>query len=603
MKQLLTSLLLCVGLLGFGQSVTLSPQLQTKNSRGGTINKGDTVQLALNYSAPGNGSAPTSFYFDFQHQYIGYTLANITFPNAGVNGSALPTSTQTSFSNNYYPGYAYNKTAQNYTTNGWTNAQYANYTFNQNSGVAIDRISISYSAPGNAPLRSGIMAYLNFIPTTSMPAGYPYDSLYLDFVYGYTSAGTLVPVFQPKPSSAFIEVSAKSNALVNGTLRINSNLPSKYWPTVTFIDSTTGTFTAAFTPSQTNGAFTPASELLPNRTYKVYVSPPGAQAWQLMSNSIVISDYTAALHEFMNQTLGGAYTQTNIHTGIGYLASDVNFNGKFDGGDLAILFNAACGNDSTTIITHGAMTGINGNPTLPVFMTSVYDSLGITAWTNYTAPASNFVYYKTGTVAQPLNLAYVIPGDITRTYSSAVIRTLANGSEGPVQDASVKPQPGTAVVNTSGYKTFSTGTVNNVTAEKSIKVDVSNTTVTSNDITIPVSVNTDGQDVSALQFTFVYDSTQLKFNELATNVPAQWVTFVNASSGVIKFTTVDRQLKYPLTGTSIPFKLKFTSIGNGKDINTSIKIMSNMDAADGIGNQLGIILNSGTIKLTGYNNF
>ena len=595
MKKLLTILLVTFALSTNAQSVTLSPQTQIVNTRGGSISKGDTVQLALNYSAPGiNGSDPTQFYFDFQHQFIGYTLANVTFPIAGANGSSLPANTKTSYSNNYYPGYSFIKNANNTTVNGYQNASYASYNYNPNSGVAIDRIMLTYSAPNNAPLRSGILAYLNFVPTTSMPAGYAYDSVYLDFVYGWTSAGQVVTtISQPKPASAFIKVSSTSNALINGNLRVNPNLPSQFWPSVVFVDSATNKTVASFTPNAT-GQFTVASEVLPNYTYKVYVKTPGAQAWQLMANSVTISDYTAAQNEFMHQTLTGQYTQTNIHTGIGYLAADVNFNGSFDGGDVAILFDNAVGNDSTTIITNGAMTGLGGDPTMPVFNTAVYDTLGINTWSKYTAPNSNFVYYRTGTVAQPLSLAYVIPGDITRTFSSPVLAVGANGTT--VVSNSLKL---TGIPTLEAIKSQAVST----TAATGINININNTTVTSNSITIPVSVNTNGANLSALQFTFVYDTTKIKFTQLASNVPNTWTTLVAAKNGVIKVTALDKNLKSSISGTATPFSLNFVSIGSGLDLNTAINVLSNMDAADQNGKQLPITLNNTTIKLIGYNNF
>ena len=598
MKKLLTILFVTFALSLNAQSVTLSPQTQTVNIHGASINKGDTVQLALNYIAPTTQSGnlnSTQFYFDFQHQYIGYTLANVTFPDAGANGSSLPTSTKTSYSNNYYPGYSFIKSANNTTVNGYQNASYANYSYSANSGVAIDRIMLTYSAPNNAPLRSGTLAYLNFVPTTSMPAGYAYDSVYLDFVYGWTSAGQVVTtITQPKPASAFIKVSSTSNALVNGSLRINPNLPSQYWPTIIFADSATNSTVASFTPSAT-GQFTVASEVLPNHTYKVYVQTPGAQAWQLMANSVTISDYTAAQNEFMHQTLTGQYTQTNIHTGIGYLAADVNFNGSFDGGDVAILFDNAVGNDSTTIITNGAITGLYGDPTMPVFNTSVYDTLGINAWGKYAAPNSNFVYYRTGTVAGPLSLAYVIPGDITRTFSSPVLAVGANGTTVVTNSIKLSGVP--------TLETIKSQAVNTGAAATGINVDISNTTVTSNSITIPIGVNTNGANLSALQFTFVYDTTKIKFNQLTSNVPNTWTTLVAAKNGIIKVTTLDKNLKSAMVGNSNPFSLNFTSIGNGLDLNTAINVLSNMDAADQSGKQLPITLNNTTIKLTGFNNF
>ncbi len=73
--------------------------------------------------------------------------------------------------------------------------------------------------------------------------------------------------------------------------------------------------------------------------------------------------------------------------------------------------------------------------------------------------------------------------------------------------------------------------------------------------------------------------------------------------GKVKFGALDQNAKTPFIGNNVPFKLKFSTIGNGVDILTSIKVTKTMDASDDKGNQLGITLNSTQIKLTGYNNF
>ena len=65
--------------------------------------------------------------------------------------------------------------------------------------------------------------------------------------------------------------------------------------------------------------------------------------------------------------------------------------------------------------------------------------------------------------------------------------------------------------------------------------------------------------------------------------------------------TTNPMIKY--AEYKIPFKLKFSTIGNGVDILTSVRVSQLMDAADQKGNQLDINLNSTQIKLTGYNNF
>ena len=59
----------------------------------------------------------------------------------------------------------------------------------------------------------------------------------------------------------------------------------------------------------------------------------------------------------------------------------------------------------------------------------------------------------------------------------------------------------------------------------------------------------------------------------------------------------------PIKGVNLPFKLKFSTIGDGVDVLTSLKVSQTMDASDNKGNQLGVVLNTTNIKLTGYNNF
>jgi hypothetical protein len=79
--------------------------------------------------------------------------------------------------------------------------------------------------------------------------------------------------------------------------------------------------------------------------------------------------------------------------------------------------------------------------------------------------------------------------------------------------------------------------------------------------------------------------------------------FASSKDGRVKFGALDKNNTESITGTKIPFKLKFTTIGNGVDILTSVRVSQLMDAADQKGNQLDINLNSTQIKLTGYNNF
>ena len=56
-------------------------------------------------------------------------------------------------------------------------------------------------------------------------------------------------------------------------------------------------------------------------------------------------------------------------------------------------------------------------------------------------------------------------------------------------------------------------------------------------------------------------------------------------------------------GDFTPFSLKFVTINNPLDIVTQLRLSSNMDASSKSGHQIGITLNSNTIRLIGYNNY
>jgi hypothetical protein len=106
-----------------------------------------------------------------------------------------------------------------------------------------------------------------------------------------------------------------------------------------------------------------------------------------------------------------------------------------------------------------------------------------------------------------------------------------------------------------------------------------------------------------VQFEIVYDPTKVKFEEIKSLLPNTWFVFANSTEGKLRFGAVDKDLKTPFEKVVTPFTLKFSSIGAGVDLNTRIKVTSNLDASDDKGTQLGINLNTTTIKLTGYNNF
>jgi hypothetical protein len=238
----------------------------------------------------------------------------------------------------------------------------------------------------------------------------------------------------------------------------------------------------------------------------------------------------------------------------------------------------------------------------PSFNTSVNSSWGAintTNWKNITYPRTYLTTGALGTNAV-LDLKYLLWGDVNRSHSSQVV-TVSGGSSTVQTNAVNSLQTNTAFRNMS---TFSTGGFINTPYDvSSVDINLTNLTVTSNTIEIPVGLDTKGLNVSGLQFEFTYDPKKIKFEELIPTLPATWYIFANDNNGRVKFGALDQNKSVALSGVSTPFKLKFSTIGEGVNIITSVKVSTLMDASDAKGNQLGINLNSTQIKLTGYNNF
>jgi hypothetical protein len=240
------------------------------------------------------------------------------------------------------------------------------------------------------------------------------------------------------------------------------------------------------------------------------------------------------------------------------------------------------------------------------FNTSVNNSWGaitVSNWNNITYPRALF---KTGTLGANaiLDLKYLLWGDVNRSHSSQVVTT--SGGSSTVQTNAIPSllTNSTFTTETSIKSMASTGPyINTDFAYTSIDVNLANQTVTANTIEIPVNIDTKGNSVGGLQLEFAYDPTKIKFEEMSSNVPNSWFVFVNAKDGIVKFGALDQNNINPIKGTNTPFKLKFSTIGNGVDVLTSLKVSPTMDASDNKGNQLGIVLNITNIKLTGYNNF
>jgi len=240
------------------------------------------------------------------------------------------------------------------------------------------------------------------------------------------------------------------------------------------------------------------------------------------------------------------------------------------------------------------------------FNTSVNNSWGAITTTNWNSITYPRTYFRTGTAGANaiLDLKYLLWGDVNRSHSSQVVTTAGGSSTIQTNAVPSLITNSTFTMEASIKAMASTGPyINTDFAYTSIDVNLANQTVTSNTIEIPVSIDTKGNSVGGLQLEFAYDPAKIKFEEMASNVPNSWFVFVNAKNGIVKFGALDQNNTTPIKGTNVPFKLKFSTISDGVDILTSLKVSPTMDASDNKGNQLGVVLNLTNIKLTGYNNF
>jgi len=186
------------------------------------------------------------------------------------------------------------------------------------------------------------------------------------------------------------------------------------------------------------------------------------------------------------------------------------------------------------------------------------------------------VHVRTTTSEQTVDLRYALKGDVNLSHSSLVTE-----QQGAIYG--------------SGNLVVPDG--------RSIDVNLNNVVVTGNNIAIPFTVDTKTLKLTGLQFEVEYDATKVKFEKMDINTPS-WVSFVHPMGNVVRFGALDRDLKNIMTGQNlVPFKLHFSALQPGVDLNTSVKIRPTMDAADDKGNQVGVNLNTTVIKLIGANFF
>lgn len=426
--------------------------------------------------------------------------------------------------------------------------------------------------------------------------GDAWDPIKMNFAASFNQNGSSGAAINEIPLTTVITQNPDAKKFVKAVLDLNGNInPTHVKVLFKKADNTGPMFNVT-----ANGTVNIVDSLLTaNTAYQIMVMANMDQLPAIMNSAVSVSDYTTAQAEFVSQNLDRTYKNTSIITGMGYWAVDVNRSNGFDGGDLTKLYAQAVGVNQLIVLPEGYTVGSNGWMSLPTFKAAEFNAATPSnVFTTLPTNAQRVYEYTTPTApGTPLtiNVKYVLPGDINRSHSSQVV-------VGGVIKTNAVVSLNKSIAN-KAIMNRTIGFINTPQSVPAIDVNIKNVTVTSNSIEIPVAVNTNGNEVAALQFEFAYDPSKVKFESMASEVPNEWYVFANSATGKVKFGAIDQKLKTPIKGDAVPFKLKFSTLVSGLDINSFIKITSATDAASTSGSQLGINLNTETIKLTGYNNF
>jgi hypothetical protein len=597
MKKLLFLLLSLVSLTAFAQEpkIRLADDSTKVDIAGGVIDKGD--EFIVNVQLNGNGNTTSrSLYFDFEFQNTAFDFISVGHTGTGGNGGVLPAGASITLDSYTYPGFSFVPNANNTTANGNQNYNNAGYAFTSGGPKTIIRAYLNWATNSPLPFNGyDTLLKLRF-RLKSTAVGTSWDPIKMNFAASYNQNGSTGAAINEIPLTTVITQNPDATKLVKAILDLNGNINNTHVK-VLFkkADNTGPMFDVA-----SNGAINVVDSLLtPNTAYQIMVMTNMDQLPGIMNSAVSVSDYTTAQSEFVQQNLDRTYNNQNIMTGMGYFAADVNRSGTFDGGDLTRLYAQAVGVNQLLVLPQGYTPGSGGYMSIPTFKAASFNAATPADWATLFDRQTQQVYAYTTLATrgtpETINIKYVLPGDINRSHSSQVVVNGAIKTNAVV--ALNKSIANQAMMNRT------VGFINTPQSVPAIDVNIKNVTVTSNSIEIPVAVNTNGNEVAALQFEFAYDPNKVKFESMVSEVPADWYVFANSITGKVKFGAIDQKLKTPIKGASIPFKLKFSTLVSGLDINSFIKITSATDAASTSGSQLGINLNTETIKLTGYNNF
>lgn len=559
------------------------------NTTGAVINKGDEFVVSVKANGNGNTTA-RSLYFDFEFPNTAFELMTVTHTGTGGNGGVLPAGSNITLDHYSYPGYSWAANANNTTENGNLNYNNAAYTFTQGGPKTILRVYLNWATPNGMPYANfDDLIRLKFKLKTTAP-GFAWDPIKMNFAAAFNQNGSTGATQMTIPLTSVIYLDPTASKYINLSIEPNANINVFTLHRVLIINPATNVgFTTDAT--STGAVAIDQTRLEPNTEYRAMMMVNMDSMLDLYDAAVTVSDYTTAQAEYVQQNLDGTFKGQSIITGAGFLAADVNRSKVFDGGDLTRLYAHVVGVEDLVTRPSGWTAGTDMYMSVPTFTDSTFNGLTAANWKDV---SNSYVTFRTGAIGKniPIKLKFMIPGDINRSHSSQVM----------IGNAIATNAVPSLKKNLAANRTMNL-LINTPQNIPSIEVSLKNQTITASTIEIPVEINTGTNKLAALQFEFTYDPTKIKFESISNQLPNTWYTFVDNKEGKIKFGSIDKDTKSPIVGAHIPFKLKFSAVNNPLDLNSYIKVTPAMDAASVTGYQLGINLNTTTIKLTGYNNF
>ena len=267
------------------------------NVNGGAIAKNDTISLEVKLNP--NFSTIRSVFFDFQHQKDAITLLDVQ------RGAGIPQAANFTYTNYYYPNCKFNRNGNNTTNNGWNNYMNANYTCNSSTVPyhAINRIQVNVSSAANMEHATYIKLRFRI---TKTDAGFPYDSVYMNFAFGYDVNGvTMQNTENVGAKGVWIQLAPNANNLVIGEMKHSANVSAglKGLMRLSITDTLTQPTEVTNAAVGGNGAFSFAQQLQVNSPYRFRLTVPADSLAALSLAATTISDFTAAQQEWITQIL------------------------------------------------------------------------------------------------------------------------------------------------------------------------------------------------------------------------------------------------------------------------------------------------------------